>query len=54
MPDTEYVHAQADRRRFLRVALSGAMGTAAVQAGINLVSPSRLSAQSNLSPDSVL
>jgi len=54
MPDTEYVHAQADRRRFLRVVLSGAMGTAAVQAGINLISPARLRAQSNLSPDSAL
>ena len=44
----------AGRRGFLRSFVSSAAAGVAAQVGINLVSPARLSAQSNLSPDAAL
>src|SRR3974390_3077988 len=46
--------ADADRRQFLRAVVSSTAVGVAAQVGMNLVSPARLSAQSNLSPDAAL
>jgi carbonic anhydrase len=51
MQHTLYVRAEADRRQFLRTVFSSALAGTAVQAGIGLVTPARLNAQSNLSPE---
>ena len=49
-----YIRAEADRRQFLRTVFSSALVGTALQAGINLVAPASLNAQSNLSPDAAL
>lgn len=54
MRDHAYVRKDSDRRQFLQAALSSAVVGVAVQAGIELALPSKLSAQSNLSPDAAL
>jgi carbonic anhydrase len=54
MQPTVYVPAEVDRRQFLRTIFSSALAGTAVQAGINLVTPAKLRAQSNLSPDAAL
>ena len=54
MRDHAYIRKDPDRRQFLQAALSSAVVGAAVQAGIELALPSKLSAQSNLSPDAAL
>jgi carbonic anhydrase len=53
MRDNTCVH-DCDRRHFLRTVLSSAVFGVAAQAGIELVAPGRLSAQTNLSPDAAL
>ncbi len=54
MPDDAGVHAGFGRRQFLQNVLTGAVVGAAVQAGIELVSPHPLHAQTALSPDAAL
>src|SRR6202047_2066286 len=53
MKDSAYIHADFVRRQFI-CAASGAAAGVAVQAGIDLAFPSRLEAQSNLTPDAAL
>ncbi len=45
---------QCDRRQFVRLVISGAAIGVAAQAGISLVAPANLSAQTNLSPEAAL
>lgn len=54
MPDGSEVHVGFGRRQFLQHALSGAVVGVAAQAGIGLISPPRLEAQTTLSPDAAL
>jgi len=54
MRKTREVRAEGGRRGFLRAALSSAAAGAAVQAGIDLIGPMRLSAQTTSSPDASL
>ena len=54
MQPTTYFRAEADRRQFLRSVFSSAVAGTAMQAGFSLVTPARLNAQSNLSPDAAL
>jgi carbonic anhydrase len=54
MPDHAHVPSDVDRRQFLQKILSGVVVGVAAQAGIELVSPQKLRAQSNLSPDAAL
>jgi carbonic anhydrase len=54
MRDHVYLRNDPDRREFLTGAVSSAVVGVAVQAGIELALPSKLSAQSNLSPDAAL
>ena len=50
----EFSFSDADRRQFLRAIVSSAAVGVAAQAGINLIAPPSLNAQSNLSPDAAL
>ena len=54
MPDNVRVERSPGRRQFLQTVLSGAVVGVAAQAGIELVVPPTLSAQSNMSPDAAL
>ncbi|HEY7099362.1 MAG TPA: carbonic anhydrase [Terriglobales bacterium] len=54
MRETRDVAAARGRRQFLGSVLSTAVAGAAVQAGIGLVAPTRLHAQTNFSPDAAL
>ena len=54
MADLEGGHRGVGRRQFLQMVLSGAVVGVAAQAGIELASPQRLHAQTNLSPDAAL
>jgi len=54
MQRAAHFRAEADRRQFLRAVFSSAVAGTATQAGISLVIPARLNAQSNLSPDAAL
>ena len=54
MQHARYIGTRDNRRQFLQAVFSSAVAGAAVQAGINLVTPARLNAQSNLSPDAAL
>lgn len=54
MPDKNRIQTDSGRRRFLRAALSTAVVTVAAPAAIELSAPARLTAQSNLSPDTAL
>src|SRR5437867_4800326 len=54
MPDNARVHTDSGRRQFLQTVCSSAVVGFAAQAGIELVAPLKLSAQTNLSPDAAL
>jgi carbonic anhydrase len=54
MPNSTLVHTDSGRRQFLRTVLSGTVVGTAVQAGIKLAAPEKLSAQTNMSPDAAL
>ena len=54
MADLTGGHRDVGRRQFLQTVLSGAVVGVAAQAGIELASPQRLHAQTNLSPDAAL
>src|SRR5205809_2807056 len=54
MPDNARVHTDSGRRQFLQTVCSSAVVGFAAQAGIELVPPLKLSAQTNLSPDAAL
>lgn len=54
MPDNADVHIDSGRRQFLQTVLSSAVVGVAVQAGIELAAPAKLSAQTGLSPDAAL
>lgn len=54
MPDNADVHIDSGRRQFLQTVLSSAVLGVAVQAGIELAAPAKLSAQTGLSPDAAL
>lgn len=54
MQDHAHTHADFDRRKFLRSAVSGAAVGIAAQAGIELTFPPMLRAQTNLTPDAAL
>ena len=54
MADLARVHSDVGRRQFLQKVLSGAVVGVAAQAGIELASPQKLHAQTNLSPDAAL
>ena len=54
MPDHAVTHTNFGRRQFLQRALSASVVGVAVQAGIQLASPSSLQAQSTLSPDAAM
>ena len=54
MPDNTGVHTDSGRRRFLQTALATAVVGVAAQAGIELATPKKLDAQSNLGPDAAL
>jgi carbonic anhydrase len=54
MPDEKCDHADRGRRNFLRAAISTAVVGGAGQSLITLAAPTRLSAQTNLSPDAAL
>ncbi len=54
MPDHSRAHSDLGRRQFLQKILSGAVVGVAAQAGIEFVSPQKLRAQTNLSPDAAL
>ena len=54
MPHNVRSHANSDRRQFLRTVLSSAVVGVAAQTGMELAAPTRLSAQTNLSPDAAL
>jgi len=54
VPDNASVPTDSSRRRFLQTVLSSAVVGAAAQTGIELASPPRLNAQTNLSPDAAL
>ena len=54
MADLARVHSGVGRRQFLQRVLSGAVVGVAAQAGIELASPQKLHAQTNLSPDAAL
>src|SRR3989442_10783728 len=54
MPDNARVHTDSGRRQFLQTVCSSAVVGFAAQAGIQLLAPLKLSAQTNLSPDAAL
>src|SRR5439155_7643800 len=54
MPDDARVHTDSGRRQFLQTVCSSAVVGFAAQAGIELIAPAKLSAQTNLSPDAAL
>lgn len=54
MRDHAHVRKDPGRRQFLQAVLSSAVVGVAVQTGIELALPAKLSAQSNLSPDAAL
>lgn len=54
MRDHAHIHNDPGRRQFLQTVLSSAVVGVAVQTGIELALPTKLSAQSNLSPDAAL
>lgn len=54
MLDNANFHASSGRRQFLQTALSSAVVGVAMQAGIELATPIKLNAQTNLSPDAAL
>jgi carbonic anhydrase len=54
MPDNARVHTDSGRRQFLQTVCSSAVVGFAAQAGIELIAPAKLSAQTNLSPDAAL
>lgn len=54
MPDHSGAHSDLGRRQFLQRVLSSAVVGVAAQAGIEIVSPQELRAQTNLSPDAAL
>ena len=54
MPDHSRAHSDLGRRQFLQRILSSAVVGVAAQAGIEFVSPQKLRAQTNLSPDAAL
>lgn len=54
MPDSARVLSDVGRRQFLQTVLSGAAVGVAAQIGIELASPYRVHAQTNLSPDAAL
>jgi carbonic anhydrase len=54
MPDNAAVHTDSCRRQFLQAVLSSAVVGVAIQAGIELATPEKLRAQTNLSPDAAL
>jgi len=51
MPDNAAVHTDSCRRQFLQAVLSSAVVGVAIQTGIELATPEKLRAQTNLSPD---
>ena len=51
---TRNVCSDTDRRQFLRTILTGAIAGGALEAGINLISPVELYAQTNPTPDAAL
>jgi carbonic anhydrase len=54
MPDNAGVHTDSCRRQFLQAVLSSAVVGVAIQTGIELVTPEKLSAQTGLDPDAAL
>ena len=54
MPDDARVDADSCRRQFLQAVLSSAVVGVAIQAGIELATPDKLSAQTSLGPDAAL
>jgi carbonic anhydrase len=54
MPDNARVHTDSCRRQFLQAVLSSAAVGVAIQAGIELATPEKLSAQTSLGPDAAL
>ena len=54
MPDDVRVHTDSCRRQFLQGVLSSAVVGVAIQAGIELATPEKLSAQTRLGPDAAL
>jgi carbonic anhydrase len=54
MPNNAGVHTDSCRRQFLQAVLSSAVVGVAIQTGIELVTPEKLNAQTNLSPDAAL
>jgi hypothetical protein len=54
MPDNARVDTDSCRRQFLQAVLSSAVVGVALQAGIELATPEKLSAQTNLDPDAAL
>ena len=51
MPESAGVHTDSCRRQFLQAVLSSAVVGVAIQTGIELATPEKLRAQTNLSPD---
>jgi carbonic anhydrase len=54
MPEEERLRVAAGRRLFLQTTLSGAVVGIAAQVGVDFVSPARVKAQTDLSPDAAL
>jgi carbonic anhydrase len=54
MPDDARVETDSCRRQFLQAVLSSAVVGVAIQAGIELATPDKLSAQTSLGPDAAL
>jgi carbonic anhydrase len=54
MPGNAGVHTDSCRRQFLQAVLSSAVVGVAIQTGIELVTPEKLSAQTSLAPDAAL
>jgi carbonic anhydrase len=54
MPDNAGVHTDSCRRQFLQAVLASAVVGVAIQTGIELVTPEKLSAQTGLDPDAAL
>jgi carbonic anhydrase len=54
MTDMQHVRVEPGRRQFLRAVLSSAVAGASVQAGVDLIVPGRLNAQTTLTPDAAL
>lgn len=54
MPENERISVGSGRRQFLQATLSGAVVGIAAQAGVDFVSPTTVTAQTDLSPDAAL